>query len=242
LVESIKFTITCLYRLPIRRPTPLDRIKHRTSIDSAVYQHFDVLYVKDKFLNLQLQAATQLGKMITRRRQILHYRKAHKQSLDVTRVQPKIATVSEAPPTSSIIEGGSKVTIDRGSQATPSRLALSQAASSHFTLRSNATTVRPGELKLLISKDHMDTLFAPSVAESKSSMASSYAGKAIRINVPSRPKNDDGQELEEFKCPYCLLTKNVSNDRKWKKHVLEDLQPYVCTYGDCELYDHFFES
>jgi archaellum biogenesis ATPase FlaH len=97
-------------------------------------------------------------------------------------------------------------------------------------------------MKLLISKDHMDTLFAPSVAESKSSMASSYAGKAIRIDVPSRPKNDDGQELEQFECPYCLLTKNVSNDRRWKKHVLEDLQPYVCTYGDCELYDHFFES
>ncbi|KAF1833831.1 hypothetical protein BDW02DRAFT_648127, partial [Decorospora gaudefroyi] len=201
LVESIKFTITCLYRLPIRRPAPLDRIKHKTSIDSAVYQHFDVL------------------------------------------VQPKIAAVSEAPPTSSIIEGGSKVTVeDRGSQATPSRLALSQAASSHFTLRSKATTVRPGELKLLTSKDHMDTLFAPLVAESKSSMASSYAGKAIRIDVPSRPKNDDGQELEQFECPYCLLTKNVSDDRRWKKHVLEDLQPYVCTYGDCELYDHFFES
>jgi hypothetical protein len=243
LVESIKFTITCLYRLPIRRPAPLDRIKHRTSIDSAVYQQFDVLYVKDKFPNLQLQAATRLGKMITRRRQILHYREAHKQSLDVARVQPKIAAVSEAPPTSSIIEDGSKVTVeDRGSQATPSRLVMSQAASSHFTLRSKATTARPGELKVLISKDHMDTLFAPSVAESKSSMASSYAGKAIRISVPSRPKNDDGQELEQFECPYCLLTKNVSNDRRWKKHVLEDLQPYVCTYGDCELYDHFFES
>jgi hypothetical protein len=243
LVKSIKFTITCLYRLPIRRPAPLDRIKHRTSIDSAVYQHFDVLYVKDKFPTLQLQAATRLGKMITRRRQILHYREAHKKSLDVARVQPKIAPVSEAPPTSSIIEGGSKVTVeDRGSQATPSRLALSQAASSQFTLRSKATTVRPGELKFLISKDHVDTLFAPSVAESKSSIASSYAGKAIRIDVPSRPKNDDGQELERFECPYCLLTKNVSNDRRWKKHVLEDLQPYVCTYGDCELYDHFFES
>lgn len=65
LVESIKFTVTCLYRLPIRKPAPLDRIKHRTSIDSAVYQHFDVLYVKDKFPNLQPQAATRLGKMIT---------------------------------------------------------------------------------------------------------------------------------------------------------------------------------
>lgn len=31
-------------------------------------------------------------------------------------------------------------------------------------------------------------------------------------------------------------------DQICRKHVFEDLQPYVCTYGDCDLYDHFFES
>lgn len=27
-----------------------------------------------------------------------------------------------------------------------------------------------------------------------------------------------------------------------RKHVLSDLQPYVCTYPDCQLHDHFFEN
>jgi hypothetical protein len=27
-----------------------------------------------------------------------------------------------------------------------------------------------------------------------------------------------------------------------RKHVLSDLQPYVCTYPDCQLHDHFFET
>jgi hypothetical protein len=27
-----------------------------------------------------------------------------------------------------------------------------------------------------------------------------------------------------------------------RKHVLSDLQPYICTYPDCELHDHFFEN
>lgn len=27
-----------------------------------------------------------------------------------------------------------------------------------------------------------------------------------------------------------------------RKHVLSDLQPYVCTYSDCQLHDHFFEN
>ncbi|KAH8723786.1 hypothetical protein GQ44DRAFT_773663 [Phaeosphaeriaceae sp. PMI808] len=133
-------------------------------------------------------------------------------------------------------------TEDGNNQATTSRLSSSQTASSQFTLRSKATTVQPGQLILPTSQEKMDTLFAPSVAESKSSMASSYAGNDLRVDIPSRPKNDDGEELEQFECPYCLLTKSIYNDEKWKKHVLEDLQPYVCTYADCELYDHFFDS
>src|SRR5438034_8148145 len=47
--DSIKFTITCLYKIPIRKPAPLDRLKHKTSIEASFYQHFDVLYVRDKF-------------------------------------------------------------------------------------------------------------------------------------------------------------------------------------------------
>jgi len=27
-----------------------------------------------------------------------------------------------------------------------------------------------------------------------------------------------------------------------RKHVLDDLRPYVCTYADCNLFDHFFEN
>jgi hypothetical protein len=33
----------------------------------------------------------------------------------------------------------------------------------------------------------------------------------------------------------------VSNDQR-RKHVLADLQPYVCTYPDCDLLEHFFEN
>jgi hypothetical protein len=243
LVESIKFTIACLYRLPIRRPAPLDRIKHRTSINSSGYQHFDVLYVQDKFPDIQPQAAMRLGKMITRRRQILYYREAHKRNLDVARVEPKAVIIPGALSSSFGVEDELTVAVQtHREQATPSHPASSQAASSHFTAHSKATTARPGQVTFLASQEHMDTLSAPSVADSNLSVASSYAGKHLRVDVPSRPKNDNGEELESFECPYCLLTKYISNERKWKRHVLEDLQPYVCTYGDCELYDHFFEN
>jgi hypothetical protein len=218
LVESIKFTIACLYRIPIRKPAPLDRLKHKTSLDSSCYQHFDVLYIKDKFPELHSDAVARLGKMITRRRQILYYREAHKQNLDVVRVQPNVTPEPKPVPTTFAIEDGNATGNDTSSNATPSRLALSQVASSHFTLRSKATLVRPGEFSFAVTQEPVDlsALYAPSVAESKSSMASSYAGKDLRIDVPPRPKNDYGQELEWFECPYCFLTKNITNERKWK--------------------------
>ncbi|CAN9385388.1 unnamed protein product [Alternaria alternata] len=243
LVESIRFIINCLYRLPIRKPAPLDRIEHRISTDSALYQHFDVLYVKDKFPHLEHQVATRLGKMITRRRQILNYREAHRQSLDVPNVQLQIAPGPQGWLTSSVSEGDlENIVGDHSSRGTSGRLASSQTASSHFTLRSKATTARPEKSTLPVSQESMDMLFAPSLAETNSTAASSYAGKDLRVDVPSRPRSDDGRKLGQFECPYCLLTKDISNDRRWRKHVFEDLQPYVCTYGNCDLYDHFFEG
>jgi hypothetical protein len=219
LLGSLQFTISCLYRIPIRKPAPLDRIKHRASFDTSQYQHFDVLYVQDKFPHVEPSVAIRLGKMITRRRQILYYREAHKQSLETARVQPKATPVTQPAPTSLVIRGVPEpIPRDSDSEAMSSQLAFSQTASSHFTLRSKATTVRLGDASPGVTEEAMElaNLYAPSLAESKSSMASSYAGDGLRVDVPPRPKNEKGDELELFECPYCLITKHISTHRKWK--------------------------
>lgn len=140
-------------------------------------------------------------------------------------------------------EGGLKEILgEHSSQATPDFLAPSQAVSTQPTPPSKATTVQPEQLTLPAFEERMNKLYAPSLAETISTVASSYAGEDLRVDVPSRPRGDGGRELEQFECPYCLITQYISNDRRWKKHVFEDLQPYVCTYGDCNTYDQFFES
>ncbi|KAF2118796.1 hypothetical protein BDV96DRAFT_642969 [Lophiotrema nucula] len=245
LLESIKFNVSCLYRLPIRKPAPLDRIKHSTTHDLSMYQHLDVMYVRDKFPHLDVAVATRLGKLITRRRQILYYREAHKQSLETARVQPKSVSKRTIGSTSLIVQAipdSQHSSLD--DQPTPSQLALSQAASSQYTLRTKATTLRLGGLDSTIPSSEIDVaaLYAPSIAESKSSMASSFAGKYLNVEIPSRPSDEDGQELDMFECPYCLTTKIINSSHKWKKHVFDDIQPYVCTFSDCELYDHFFDN
>ncbi|KAL9037437.1 MAG: hypothetical protein Q9214_005706, partial [Letrouitia sp. 1 TL-2023] len=90
LLVSIKFVISCLYRIPIRKPAPFDRLKDETLLEWSCYQHFDVLYVRDKFPLIDSAVASRLGKMITRRRQSLYYRHAHNQNLHTGRGEPKL--------------------------------------------------------------------------------------------------------------------------------------------------------
>lgn len=50
-----------------------------------------------------------------------------------------------------------------------------------------------------------------------------------------------------FECPYCFTVCDLSSlepderEKEWKRHILTDLQPYICTFGDCSEKDAFFE-
>lgn len=200
--------------MPIRRPAPIDRIKRRTLPDMSCYQHFDILHVKDKFpemAKMDVNTAIRQGKMITRRRQILEYRKNHKDRLDPARVQNQEISISSQEHAE---HKGTRMDSEGGE---PARLAASQAASNQYTLNTTATTVRfenmpppaDGNIKLMLP-------YAPSVAESKSSMASSYACNDLRLEIPPRPLDSDGNELDEFECPYCFTLKHITTGNSWK--------------------------
>ncbi|KIW71690.1 hypothetical protein PV04_03825 [Phialophora macrospora] len=228
LFSSIEFTISCLCRLPIRKPAPLDRIKHRTSLDTSPYQHFDALYIRDKFPQMDAEVATRLGKMITRRRQLLRYRQTHQESLQGHAMQHEsiFSRPRNSKPDVEDYVGGE-------AEIVPERY---ETGSSKFTLRTKATTLK---------MEHTSTeeqLYAPSVAESHSTVASSYTGRELHVAVPPRPTAEDGTELEDFECPYCMLMKTIRTKHQWKKHVMEDIQPYVCTFSGCDMSEQLFEN
>lgn len=202
LLESIKFTINCLYRIPIRKPAPFDRLSNETSLESSCYQHFDLLYIRDKFPRLNLDVATRLGTMITRRRQMLQRRKAQAKSLDTSR----------APPESSLLTESTSKALTMNASAD------SQVTRSYSKLRSKATLVRPEEVLTRVARDNINpmALYPSSVAESKSSMASSFAGKELQVGIPPRPKGDGEKEPDYFEYPNFLSTKNITTDDEWK--------------------------
>ena len=204
LFQSIQFTNACLRRLPLRKPALLDRLTHRTSLDTSPYQHFDALYVQDKFPLLDAGVATRLGKMITRRRQLLRYRVTHQERLTglnlISKSLPR-GTINEDAHSQSLqnVEGGVDIVSERY-----------ETASSKHTLQTKATTLK---IELTTTEEQM---YTPSVAESKSSLASSYTSKEMEVEIPPRPKDADGKALHYFECPYCALFKHIKTNSQWK--------------------------
>jgi hypothetical protein len=86
----------------------------------------------------------------------------------------------------------------------------------------------------------MSFRLSPSTAAPSSTASSSDAGGLGTVGpfeVPPAPEL--GPREKEKMCPYCCLVlpaKTFSiqkKSRRWKKHLLEDLQPYLCLFKNC---------
>lgn len=55
----------------------------------------------------------------------------------------------------------------------------------------------------------------------------------LDISVPPPPKIVGGST--EFQCHFCfmILSADEADPKRWKKHVLKDLEPYFCLFNDC---------
>lgn len=62
------------------------------------------------------------------------------------------------------------------------------------------------------------------------------------VDLPPPPLCADGEK--DFECPYCYIIcpARYGRGRAWRTHLLQDLQPYVCTYPDCESGEQLFRS
>lgn len=85
-----------------------------------------------------------------------------------------------------------------------------------------------------------DSALGPSIqgqteyAPSHTSFQSSHTeGERESIRVPATPVEvTNGKPFQCFLCKSILS--NIKNRVDWKMHVFADLQPYICTFADCE--------
>ncbi|KAI0413521.1 hypothetical protein F5X98DRAFT_366486 [Xylaria grammica] len=73
---------------------------------------------------------------------------------------------------------------------------------------------------------------------SLTSYATSTAGED-KLRVPPLPTE---AELGPFECPFCYMVIIADSRLAWKRHVFQDLRPYVCLSTDCEAPEQDFDS
>jgi hypothetical protein len=203
LIHPINFIVDCLWKLPIRTPAPVDRMKKKYITDTTAYLPFDIMYVRDKFPDLNETVTVRLAKMISRRRQLIQYRKDHTDALKEKEVAvidtPKLERTHLLRPT----EG------DVASELAPSSKVASQR-----TDLTKATTLKINAPMLSLSPAM--GLYTPSVSDFASSFASEQTANAITSRLPNRPTTTEGRVLESFICPYCSTAQVITSERRWK--------------------------
>lgn len=65
-------------------------------------------------------------------------------------------------------------------------------------------------------------------------------GKGVELPPPPKAARGD----KDFECPYCYIIcpARYARGRAWRTHLLQDLQPYSCTYADCANSEQLFRS
>lgn len=218
LLNSVKFTVASLYRLPMREPAPLDRLHPPFKRDISLYHYFDTLHVRDKYPNLDLKVASRLGKLITRRRQLLWSREEHHEKLRTRQVDPQDTrqpAASEGPVLNQKenIEQPQGIHRTKKSHTMRSHTVPGQSQCNHLSLPTKATTFRVGDLQKIFKYPNLNS---PSDVESQSSVETTFTENGLSVNIPSRPKDNTGVERKHFECPYCFTIQNIWTKRRWK--------------------------
>ena len=245
-----------LYKISFRirnsatRPRPLKpslykEVDEETGVDkSTMYADLDKRHVEESLIQLRKEAAermdmdpaeaakileedmfliNRLAVTLTERRKVLRYWQRHAKKLAT---EPK--EVKELVPVQSssmaVLNHNGQTLNTQGSVEGSQHVQIAPAPSA------TAKTILSGTVATGCHRKPDDMLDTKSVM-SYASTSSDVDGNSV--DLPSPPAIAFKQT--EFLCPYCgiVCPSRYAKRRAWRAHILQDLQPYVCTYSDC---------
>ncbi|KAH8632919.1 hypothetical protein IG631_11553 [Alternaria alternata] len=253
--EEVVDIIDNLYKLSVRIRTPSIHSRSlkassympkdpETGVDILdAYAELDRKHVQELLLQLRRQHPSgsqeaqaslieRLSSSITLRRRHFKYWKRHRDKLGASAIpeeapEPVVPASREAPNTTrnDNLEAFPTTPMITTSRPTPSQktgktlLSGTEATHHHQSL-----------------DDIVDTKSVTSYAVTVRDLH----GKGIELPPPPKAANGD----KDFECPYCWIVcpARYGKGRAWKTHLLQDLQPYICTYQDCESSQQLFRS
>ncbi|KAB8252371.1 WD40-repeat-containing domain protein [Aspergillus flavus] len=228
LISAIKGGLDSLFRISvfIRKFAAQDR-RQRASRAKPFDNRADIMYIKDRYPALAEKnegLAIRLGEANSRRRQYFKYRRDH---------NDRLSTIRECQDTSEVDRlitrraGGGIQTTGKTESVVTGRTAPSLFADTE------ATAFVKGEVPESQVAEPLDVPAAMSVVSFATSIAEASEDE---LPFPPLPPEADGRS--SFMCPYCLTVvqmKKKDTEHQWRKHVLQDLEPYICTFPTCGL-------
>ncbi|KAF3910724.1 hypothetical protein ABW21_db0208841 [Orbilia brochopaga] len=183
----------------------------------------------------------------TRRRQLAYFR-AHQNRLEQSSKDRFVSRPQKRPDATPVQQDGLKPTEQsKGKSLLPGTSKDLNSNRPYMFLYepSNATHEDTVVSELVVANFKLPP--ASSVPSSSgSTIANGGFGGDSPFEVPQPPKLD-GDEKEKA-CPYCYLVlpaKTFSTQKRakrWERHLLEDLQPYVCLFANCSLPEKTYSS
>ncbi|TGO92413.1 hypothetical protein BPOR_0003g00110 [Botrytis porri] len=239
-LNTIKDTITRLYRLStiLKKPSSANenvKVANFIAKDEASAELFEFQTSVRWQIEFRLPDAppTLLNRLVEAtvfRRRKLEYRERHKEKLKQG-VERSFASDLVLPLLPKDI-----VVRPAGAQyATPIlRRQTSSARDSVSTMQYSATEASSVNRLKFAS-------YPKSVAISR--ITNSAVARREQLDIPAPPSKAEN-EAKEVVCPYCfrIIDKKDMVQARWKRHVLRDIEPYVCLFDGCNKSTEYFAT
>ncbi|KAF8244040.1 hypothetical protein K440DRAFT_663731 [Wilcoxina mikolae CBS 423.85] len=221
---DISHVVSCLYKfsVAIRDPASRDLFRKCSKIDVSHYEAFDLGHVTDKYPvpDTYIYLIERLAKANTRRRQLLKYYEMHHEKI----VGEGRVREQDAEP---LGEDGGFEGRDYLSESNP---------------ETTATTFVGKDVDIDVERGFERDWDAQSEGGYSQTSFASSINTPGNLRVPPPPDQESALDGDPFLCPYCRSMISVNGRQSWTRHVFRDLQPYVCTFEDCQKSDHMFGS
>ncbi|XMA19839.1 hypothetical protein WAI453_012630 [Rhynchosporium graminicola] len=243
-VHGIEQTIDRLYRLSvaIRRPSIISQnakavnivIRDEDGTDvSQQFTDFALNWITHHFREAPLTLRERLAKSVTLRRKRFLYRQSHQLKLGAK------ATLTPSPQ----LKRPDSLGLDAESTIV-ARTVVDGHVHKNQNRRNNLPkAVLPSQTSAsrVSDKFRTDDVFETTPCKTPTVFSGAFIQQGA-VSIPDPPKAVVGSK--EFECPYCcmMLPMKEALRSNWTRHVLNDLEPYVCVFQDCSDPNRLFRG
>ncbi|RGP80764.1 serine threonine phosphatase [Fusarium longipes] len=223
-----------------RFPGTNENIRNRLA-DSMVLRRKRILYRRERYGKSSIRLPEPVAKPV-----ISHPRPDPFGEVDQGRVKRRAVEAPTQSHTQSVIKTATTLSPEKFKKAAaPSvisvskTIALSVTGELSFPPPPTAALMR----KYKTLKREIDTRARSSEPRSKADAALEYLSVKKKQVELSEAWNRCLEAVAEVTCPYCfhvLPVREVIDEKRWKMHVKNDLDPYVCLFETCDSADHLY--